>query len=261
MHIAVHGQGPDLVLLHGWAMHGGIFSGLIDALQADFRLHVVDLPGHGHSASLPLPADIETLADDLAQALPTAAWLGWSLGGLCAMQVARRHPMKVHALIALCSTPCFVQRDDWPQGMPAEVFEQFAQGLRSDYPATIDRFLQLEAQGDAKLRETLRWLRAHCFERGQPSTQALSQGLRFLLDCDLRDALPNINAPSRWMAGRRDRLITPAAVQAASALCVRGSFVQFDHGGHAPFITDPDAVAMQIRDFLSGISTERTHGE
>ena len=51
-YIATLGDGPDLVLLHGWAMHGGIFGPLIDALAGHFRLHVVDLPGHGHSHAL-----------------------------------------------------------------------------------------------------------------------------------------------------------------------------------------------------------------
>ena len=36
-------------LIHGWAMHGGIFAPLVDALAAHWRLHLVDLPGHGRS--------------------------------------------------------------------------------------------------------------------------------------------------------------------------------------------------------------------
>jgi pimeloyl-[acyl-carrier protein] methyl ester esterase len=54
MHVETRGHGLDLVLLHGWAMHGGVFAPLADALADDFRIHVVDLPGHGFSRTLPL---------------------------------------------------------------------------------------------------------------------------------------------------------------------------------------------------------------
>ena len=49
LHIDTQGQGPDLILLHGWAMHSGIFAPLLAKLTAHFRVHCVDLPGHGQS--------------------------------------------------------------------------------------------------------------------------------------------------------------------------------------------------------------------
>ncbi|MGL5361217.1 MAG: alpha/beta fold hydrolase, partial [Shewanella sp.] len=48
LYIETHGQGPDLVLLHGWGVNGGLFSGVLDALS-EYRVHVVDLPGFGLS--------------------------------------------------------------------------------------------------------------------------------------------------------------------------------------------------------------------
>ena len=41
--------GPELVLLHGWAMHSGVWRGVRDGLAEHFHLHLVDLPGHGFS--------------------------------------------------------------------------------------------------------------------------------------------------------------------------------------------------------------------
>ncbi|HRA24442.1 MAG TPA: alpha/beta fold hydrolase, partial [Usitatibacteraceae bacterium] len=49
LHVELAGQGPDLVLLHGWGLHGGVWQGLARELAPAFRLHLVDLPGHGHS--------------------------------------------------------------------------------------------------------------------------------------------------------------------------------------------------------------------
>ena len=47
LHIEVVGNGPALVLIHGWALHGGVFAPLVDRLAAHYQLHLVDLPGHG----------------------------------------------------------------------------------------------------------------------------------------------------------------------------------------------------------------------
>ncbi len=41
----VSGQGPDLVLVHGWGMNGAVWQQTVNALEADFRVHVVDLQG------------------------------------------------------------------------------------------------------------------------------------------------------------------------------------------------------------------------
>ena len=49
LHVERMGAGPDLVMIHGWAMHSGIWNGVRDLLAARYRLHLVDLPGHGQS--------------------------------------------------------------------------------------------------------------------------------------------------------------------------------------------------------------------
>ena len=45
------GQGPDLVLLHGWGMNGAVWHGIAQPLAAHYRLHLVDL--HGAFAGAP----------------------------------------------------------------------------------------------------------------------------------------------------------------------------------------------------------------
>jgi pimeloyl-[acyl-carrier protein] methyl ester esterase len=51
--------------------------------------------------------------------------------------------------------------------------------------------------------------------------------------------------PSLWLAGRRDRLVSPPAMQRAAAAC-GGRFVEVAHAGHAPFLTHADEVADAI---------------
>ena len=161
MHIESVGSGPDLVLIHGWAMHGGIFAPLTPLLSERFRVYVVDLPGHGYSAGSAESIDPAPCAAQLAARLPSAIWVGWSFGGLVSLRAALDAPDRVRGVVEMASSPCFVSTADWPHGVPADVFIQFGEGLISNYCATIGRFLALETLGSAQAQDELRELKAH----------------------------------------------------------------------------------------------------
>jgi pimeloyl-[acyl-carrier protein] methyl ester esterase len=251
LHVDIVGSGPPLVLLHGWAMHGGIFAPLVEALRGQRTLHVVDLPGHGHNRDCGVPLALDGFASAVLDAVPDAPWCGWSLGGLVALHAASQQPRHVPALAMVCATPKFVVAGDWPQGMPAEVFHGFASGLQTDWRGTIDRFIALEAFGSDHMREELKMLRDAVLARGEPATHVLADGLQLLEDSDLRSLLPTLSVPSLWIAGRRDRLVNPQAMRAAADLVPGARFVQVEHAGHAPFLTHADAVADALLGFLA----------
>lgn len=254
LHVEIAGSGPPLVLLHGWAMHGGIFAPLVAALRDHRTLHVVDLPGHGHSRDCGISLELDASAQALLDTLPAAPWCGWSLGGLIALRAASLRPQRVPALAMVCATPKFVGGGDWPQGMPREVFTGFEAGLRSDWRATIDRFIALEAFGSNHMREELALLRDAVLARGAPSPRVLAEGLQVLEHGDLREALATLAVPSLWLAGRRDRLVNPQAMQAAAAAAPDARYVQIEHAGHAPFLTHADAVAQALLEFLGEVA-------
>jgi len=244
--IETRGHGPrHFVLLHGWAMHGGIFAPLTAALARHATVHVVDLPGHGHSRDSTLPLEPAACAAAVAAATPPATWLGWSLGGLVALAGALEHPQQVEALVMTCALPCFVRKPGWSCGMAPEVFATFGRELDGDYHATLDRFLALEAMGSEHARHEMRRLREDVFARGEPDKRVLKEGLAVLEGTDLRARLPELTRPGAWIAGARDRLIPWRAMQ-WSAEQVGGTFTRIDHAGHAPFIGFVDEVAAAI---------------
>lgn len=253
LRVDVVGSGPPLVLLHGWAMHGGIFAPLVEALRRQRTLHVVDLPGHGHNRDCAVPLQLDACAQAVLDAVPDAPWCGWSLGGLIALHAASQHPQRIPALAMLCATPKFVIAADWPHGMPRQVFEGFASGLRDDWRGTIDRFIALEAFGSDHMREELKMLRDAVLARGEPATHVLAEGLQVLEQSDLRDVLPTLPQPSLWVAGRRDRLVNPSALQASARIAPNARFVQVEHAGHAPFLTHADEVADALLRLLAEV--------
>lgn len=249
LHININGKGPKLILLHGWAMHSGIFAPLLPSLSRHFRVHCVDLPGHGQSRHSTLALDFDAVWDDIAASLDEPAYImGWSLGGLFALHGAARFPQRCLGLIMQNASPCFVHRPDWPYGMPAQVFAQFAADLERDYTQTLQRFFMLEAQGSEHLRDDLRLLQRTAFSYGQPDARVLCDGLRLLEHSDLRGELAKLSMPSLWLAGRRDKLVSPEAMRQACGSC-GGNWALFERGGHAPFLTHPDDVTRRIVEF------------
>lgn len=257
LQVEVIGRGPPLVLLHGWAMHGGVFAPLVERLQATRTLHIVDLPGHGGSRDCSVPLALEAATQAILDAVPVAPWCGWSLGGLFALHAASTQPQRVPALVMLCATPRFVRSDDWPQGMMVQVFRSFADGLRDDWRGTLERFIALEAFGSDHARDELRMLQQALFARGEPAPHVLAEGLALLENTDLRASLPTLGVPSLWLAGRRDRLVDPRAMQQASITIANARHAQVEHAGHAPFLTHADTVARHLLDFLSDVEGAR----
>jgi pimeloyl-[acyl-carrier protein] methyl ester esterase len=255
LHIEVRGSGRmPLVMIHGWAMHGGIFAPLVDALNEHCTMYLVDLPGHGYSRNCGLRLEPQLCAEAIAEATPPAAWLGWSMGGLVALSGALNLPQHVRGLAMLCATPRFVSADDWPYGRDPSLVQQLAADLETDYHATIERFLTLEVMGSPDPRGELIRLRAEVFSRGEPDLRVLQEGIRLLDQTDLRVGLPQLKAGrSWWNAGRLDRLVHPDAMQAAAAMC-EGSFHIVAHAGHAPFLSHPDAVAQTLLPWLEALS-------
>jgi pimeloyl-[acyl-carrier protein] methyl ester esterase len=159
-------------------------------------------------------------------------------------------PRQVRGLAMLCATPKFVRDAGWPFGADGKLVHQLATDLETDYHATIERFLALEAMGSADPRAELRHLRALVFARGEPDLRVLQEGIRILEATDRRAALPDLSAPSAWISGRRDRLVPPQAMAWSAGQC-GGSYDDIQQAGHAPFFGHAHAVAQALQPLLA----------
>ncbi|HEY8585205.1 MAG TPA: pimeloyl-ACP methyl ester esterase BioH [Rhodanobacter sp.] len=257
LYIDKRGHGPvPMVLLHGWAMHGGVLEPLVEALDQWCTMYVVDLPGHGYSRNCDLPLEPRACAVAIAARTPPAVWLGWSLGGTIALTAALELPRQVRGLAMLCATPKFVRDASWPHGADDKLVHQLATDLETDYHATLERFLALEAMGSADPRGELRHLRELVFARGKPDLRVLQEGIRILETSDRRAALPDLNVPSAWISGRRDRLVPPGAMAWSARQCA-GHHVDIEQAGHAPFFSHAGAVMQALQSLLPTPSLEQ----
>jgi len=253
MHIDSTGDGPPLVLLHGFAMHGGLFAPVVPALAQRHRVHAFDLPGHGLSPALPaltLSSLVASLADRIEAFGEPATILGWSFGGLVALSLAQSHPQLVKALVLVGTSPRFVAAPAWPHAMDAQTLARFGDELRVSYRLTLQRFLTLQVQGSDEGRATLASLREALFARGTPSADTLAAVLRVLGETDLRDEARSISTPSLVITGQRDAL-TPAAAGAwLSQAMPRARLFDIPGAAHAPFLSHRNAFSGAVSAFL-----------
>lgn len=247
LHLVTAGSGPDLVLLHGWGLNSGVFDGLAAVLAPAFRVTRVDLPGHGLSPAV-TPATAGAWAAAVAAAVPRPAlWLGWSLGGLLALQAALDHPAAISGLVLLTASPRCLSAAAWP-GMTAATLAAFAAGLTGDYQGTLRRFLALQVQGCEDQGVLLRRLREQLLRRA-PRPEALTAGLAILRDTDLRVRLASLAMPSLWLYGEHDRIVPVQTAAAVAALLPGTAVACLPGAGHAPFLTRAADLGALVRDW------------
>ena len=250
LHIEKIGKGKPLVLLHGWGMHGGVWTDVAQKLAADYCVHCVDLPGYGASKAT-VAANIDAIVQAVSEQFDEPiAVCGWSLGGQIALRWAASKAEQVQKLILVASTPCFTQREDWQWGMAAEVLQKFAEELEQNHAATLRRFISLQLRGSENERELLALLRERLFARGEPDMHALRVGLNILRDVDLRSELPQINMPTLIIAGERDKLTPANASQHMAQVMPNAQFEEVKGAAHAPFLSHPEIFIEQVKRFL-----------
>lgn len=231
------GHGPELVLLHGWAFHSGIWESWVHALKHSFRVHLIDLPGFGQSAGVPMAINLTDLLQQLLPILPNRAiYCGWSFGGLIAMALAIYEQKRVASIITLGSTPYFIADNHW-SGISNVDFLQFYSAILTDVTKGLQRFL-LFSLNQRSYRSFL-WEIA--FRYGEPNQLALLTGLDILKTADLRLDLVNISCPSLHISGEQDPL---------APFNINFQREMIKNSGHYSLVTERDLLISRIRGFF-----------
>lgn len=250
------GNGVPIIFLHGWGLHRGVWDGVLPTLEKDFTCYAVDMLGHGESQlksnkhfSL---ENMREVLNDLIASIDSEEiiLLGWSLGGLVAMDYLSHCSSKVKKLVLVSSNVCFCKKENWTTGLALNVLESFSEQLEQDYKRTIDKFMALQIMGAEDSKKTLRILKGYIENHLVPSIGTLRDGLSALKNIDLRDKLGSIKQPVLMVAGEKDRLIPPQAAVAMQELFNEAECKIIKGAGHAPFISHHESFIEIINTYI-----------
>ncbi|HEX7026103.1 MAG TPA: alpha/beta fold hydrolase [Gammaproteobacteria bacterium] len=247
----ITGKGPNLVLLHGWSMNSEVWQPVLPLLEGSFTVHRIDLPGHGINADC-FPGDrLEDWAGAAVSVIPASSIvIGWSLGGLLALAIARHNPACITRLGLIGCSPKFTADTDWPHAVPADLLDEFGAGLNEADDKTVKRFIKLVALGDPGAVQLSRRLQSIVNRNAQAIMPALRAGLRLLRDEDLRQIFRGLARPL-WVAlGDADRLVPVEVVAGLVQLNETVRIDVFENCGHIPFMSYPEMFVRRMRSWL-----------
>lgn len=95
---------PWITMVHGASQHRGLFSAQVDAFKGDYRLLLIDLPGHGRSSACPGPYGLMEYARAVLAAIRACAiarthFWGTHTGAGIALLLAAQHPQLIASLV------------------------------------------------------------------------------------------------------------------------------------------------------------------
>jgi pimeloyl-ACP methyl ester esterase len=247
------GAGPAVLLVHGWTFNRTVWERQVVALRARHTVVTVDLRGHGESSHPRSGYTLPAMAGDLEQlvrtlGVPRIAVVGWSFGGVIALELAKRLGDRLSALALVCS---------WPGGFSDE---------KSGIAVPKEEAAQMRATVENDYRGFARQFAARIFKRGAESpffswavaqiqktpTQVAAACLDTVLAADLRPSLKAVKAPTAVLHGRHDA-VTPLAGGELLKKGIKGATLTvFEDSGHAPFLEEPDAFDAALVKFLAG---------
>jgi 3-oxoadipate enol-lactonase len=241
-------EGPEVVLLHSLALDHTMWRDIAAELSNDFRLFLVDLPGHGASRNVAvdsIEAMSDLVADSLRDALSgPAVVVGLSLGGSVAQAVAARHPDLVRVLVLADTTAWYGASA--PSTWADRAGRAAAEGLGSlaDFQLTrwfTAEYRQTHPEACVQLLATFR---ANDLDRYRDTCRAMGA-------MDLRTQLGRISAPTAVLVGEQDEA-TPLAMALELRDGIEGATLRvIPDCKHLSAIERPEVLTAVIRE-LSG---------
>lgn len=237
IHYEVHGEGPAILLTHGFSATSVMWEGQVEALSPRFMVITWDMRGHGRSDYPEDPAAYseEATVSDMAAILDAAGVRsavigGLSLGGYMSLAFHLAHPERTRALVIVDTGPGYrnpTAREDWNANALRRADELEAHGLPAQVSAEVRIARHRDATGLARA----------------------ARGMLTQRDSRVIDSLPGIRVPAIVIVGANDTPFLAATDYMASRI-PNARKVVIPDAGHASNIDQPEAFNGALLEFL-----------
>ena len=262
VHYTDLGQGPVIVLMHGWpATHAMWEYQLAELPKRGFRVVAHTRRGFGLSDQPWEGYDYDTLADDLKAVLDTldlqdVTLVGFSMGGGEVARYLGRHGAARIARVAFVSAvpPCLLKMGDNPDGVDQEVFDSIVAGLQDDrfdfLTGFARQFFGVTILHPAVSNATLSWLQSISQTAAPHATERC---VKAFSATDFRADLATITIPTLVIHGSADKVV-PLAASGGRMLAhiPQAQLVVYDGAPHGLFVTEKERFNRDLVAFASG---------
>lgn len=252
MHVVTRGDGPPLLLVHGFPLDHSMWSAQIDDLAKWYTVIAPDLRGFGQSEIVDGPVTMQTYADDLAALLDAMGitdpvhLCGLSMGGYIAWAFVEQHRNRLASLI-LCDTRATADNEaarktreltaqrvlrEGPDFLASDLIDKlFVKSTREQRPEIIEQTKQV-------IRST------------HPTTIAAASRAMAARP-DVTDRLPSIDLPTLIIVGEHDAISPPSEMHEIADALPHATFVEIKDAGHMAPLERPEPVNAAIENFLN----------
>jgi len=246
----------NIVFVHGWASTPYIWFYQMDYFKDGYQVWAPELAGHGKKRLCADKPPFECMVADICnmiteKGISDVHLIGWSLGGMVTLEVARRLKKDIKQLVLIGTAPRFIRSEDFALGMSEELILKIQSRLNRSFENTLNWFYRFIFTARERSGEGFKKILNMLGDFMNPLYQEdIVLALNVLLDVDLRSGLKKIDAPTLIIHGDKDPICSP---EAATLLHenIKGSRLEFIKDcGHAPFLSQPKVVNDMIAGFI-----------
>lgn len=242
LYYETHGEGPVILLTHGYSATSQMWRGQIAPLSAKNKLVLWDMRGHGQSdypddqsaySEEATVADMAALLDEVGA--KTAIVGGLSLGGYMSLAFNLKHPERVRALLIIDTGPGYKK-------------DEAREGWNKNALKTAERF-EKEGLGQLQAGSSERATARH---RDATGLARAGRGMLTQRDARVINSLPDINVPSLVIVGDKDAPFIAASDYMAAKI-PNAQKVVIANAGHASNIDQPVAFNEAVTKFIRAL--------